>query len=205
VTRRLAALIALSIVGGCTSGPPPPVDARPYEDQIVAFRAEKDLYFRTDRESPLKPEDRASFTGLPYFPIDPALRVPASLREEPANPPSIIDLQTTGLSDDRVRKVGSLGFTMGGTTYTLTAFAPADARTITRLFVPFGDATSGQDTYKGGRYLDLTRTTSGVYDLDFNRAYHPNCVYDVRWVCPIPPRENYLPIPIRAGERLPPS
>ena len=198
-------LIAAAIAAACTSGPPPPVDERPYDEQIASFRAEKDLYFRTSADSPLKPEDRAGFTGLSYFPVDRSLRVTASLREESANPPLIIDLQTTGLSADRVRKVGSLGFMIGGETYALTAFAPADARTVTRLFVPFGDATGGQETYKGGRYLDLTRTVSGVYDLDFNRAYHPNCVYDVRWVCPIPPRENRLEIPIRAGERLPPS
>lgn len=197
--------MAFSVGVGCTSGPPPPTDARPYEEQILAFRAEKDQFFRASDESPLPPEDRARFTGLPYYPIDPTLRVPASLREEPAIPPIIIDLQTTGAAADRVRKVGALGFTIGGTSYALTAFVPADARTVTRLFVPFGDATSGPETYKGGRYLDLTRTTSGVYDLDFNRAYHPNCVYDIRWVCPLPPRENRLTIPIRAGERLPPS
>lgn len=189
----------------CTSGPPPPVDARPYEDQIQSFRAEKDLYFRTAPESPLLPEDRAAFRGLPYYPIDSALRVPAFLTEERSNPPVLIDLQTSGVQPDRMRKVGTLGFTIDGVRHTLTAFAPADARTVRRLFVPFSDETAGMETYKGGRYLDLDRTPTGLYDLDFNRAYHPNCVYNVSWVCPIPPRENRLPVPIRAGERLPPQ
>jgi uncharacterized protein (DUF1684 family) len=73
-----------------------------------------------------------------------------------------------------------------------------------RLFVPFGDLTNGAETYKGGRYLDLDRTPTGLYDLDFNRAYHPYCVYDPSYVCPVPPRENRLTVAIRAGERLGP-
>jgi uncharacterized protein (DUF1684 family) len=85
----------------------------------------------------------------------------------------------------------------------LTAFAPAEATVITRLFVPFGDLTNVDETYRGGRYLDLQRTPTGVYDLDFNQAYHPYCVYNVNYVCPLPPRENRLTVAIRAGERLP--
>ena len=202
---RLLSVIVVVLAAACTSGPPPPVDERPYEEQILAFRAEKDLYYRTSPDSPLLPQDRAGFAGLPYYPVDPALRVPAYLTEERSDPPVVIELQTSGPTPDRMRRVGSLGFTINGAAHTLTAFAPAGARTVTRLFVPFGDATGGTETYKGGRYLDLDRTKTGFYDLDFNRAYHPNCVYNVRWVCPIPPRENRLPIDIRAGERLPPQ
>jgi uncharacterized protein (DUF1684 family) len=204
VTHRLL-VIALAAAAACTSGPPPPVDDRPYEEQILEWRAQKDFFFRNDGDSPLLPQDRASFTGLPYYPIDRALRVPAFLTEERTTPPVIIALQTTGAGPDQMRKVGTLGFTVNGQPLTLAAFAPPDVRVITRLFVPFGDATSGTETYKGGRYLDLDRTPTGLYDLDFNRAYHPNCVYNIAWICPIPPRENRLPVPIRAGERLPPA
>jgi uncharacterized protein (DUF1684 family) len=74
---------------------------------------------------------------------------------------------------------------------------------MARLFVPFGDLTSTVDeTYKGGRYLDLDRTPTGLYDLDFNRAYHPYCVYSSDYDCPVPPRENRLAVAIRAGEKL---
>lgn len=205
MSRRLTLAALLLTAAACTSGPPPPVDARPYEEQIQDWRARRDFFFRNGSDSPLLPEDKATFTGLPYYAIDPALRVPAFLTEERSNPPVIIELPTSGSQPDRMRRVGTLGFTVDGETHTLTAFAPADMRVITRLFVPFGDATSGTETYKGGRYLDLDRTPTGLYDLDFNRAYHPNCVYNVSWVCPIPPRENRLPIPIRAGERLPPQ
>jgi uncharacterized protein (DUF1684 family) len=73
---------------------------------------------------------------------------------------------------------------------------------MTRLFVPFSDLTSGTETYPAGRYLDLERTATGLYLVDFNRAYHPYCYYDPSYDCPFPPPENRLAVPIRAGERL---
>ena len=69
------------------------------------------------------------------------------------------------------------------------------------LFIPFLDATSGVETYEGGRYIDLTENTSGMYDLDFNRAYNPYCAYNPEYSCPAPPKDNTLPTPIRAGEK----
>jgi uncharacterized protein (DUF1684 family) len=66
----------------------------------------------------------------------------------------------------------------------------------------FTDLTSGAETYGGGRYIDLVRNVSGLYELDFNRAYNPYCYYNESYECPLPPRENRLPIAIRAGERL---
>jgi hypothetical protein len=98
--------------------------------------------------------------------------------------------------------VGTLGFTVNGTPLTLVAFADLESTSMNRLFVPFTDTTSGTDTYGGGRYLELEKTPTGLYDLDFNRAYHPFCVYNPTFDCPIPPKENRLPIAIRAGERL---
>src|SRR6185295_14931363 len=71
------------------------------------------------------------------------------------------------------------------------------------LFVPFLDRTSGSETYGAGRYLDIEPDEDGTYALDFNLAYHPSCVYDDRFSCPLTPAENRLDIPIEAGERLP--
>ena len=94
----------------------------------------------------------------------------------------------------------SSGFSVRGESYKLVAFAENDS--LTRLFVPFGDLTNGGETYRGGRFLDLDRTSTGFYDLDFNKAYNPYCVYNPTYICPLPPRESRLPIPIRAGELL---
>ena len=102
----------------------------------------------------------------------------------------------------QMRRVGSLAFTLKGQPLTLTAFVDASENDMRRLFVPFGDLTNGSETYQGGRYLDLDRTATGVYDLDFNRAYHPYCLFNSGYDCPVPPRENRLALPIRAGERL---
>jgi uncharacterized protein (DUF1684 family) len=197
------ALVAAGAIAACTSGPPlPVVDAKPYEQQVQAARAEKDAAFRTSSDSPIPAAARASFAGLPYFAIDPAYRVPAVLTENPGGPGSVISLPTSSTELRKMRKVGALGFALAGATYTLTAFVDADAPDMRRLFVPFGDLTNGGETYKGGRYLDLDRTPTGLYDLDFNRAYHPFCVYDQAYVCPVPPRENRLTVSIKAGERL---
>jgi hypothetical protein len=194
-------IASISLLSACSSGPAP-IDDRPYERQIAAYRADKDAAFRSSNDSPIPADKRAAFTALAYFPIDPAYRVPAFLTEDRTGSPVIIELETSKGKRDRLRRVGTLGFTLQGETQRLTAFANVNATTMDRLFVPFGDLTSNKETYGGGRYLDLTRTGSGLYDLDFNRAYHPFCVYNYDWECPVPPRENRLAVAIRAGERL---
>lgn len=202
--RKLAAalvgILVTAAVTSCTSGPPPPVDTRPYEEQVLAWRAAKDAQFRAGPGSPLLEADRAAFTGLSYYPVDPSFQVPAALVEDRSGPPVIILLATSLDTLRRMQKVGTLDFTLHGARLQLTAFAD-EGGSVDRLFVPFGDRTNGTETYGGGRYLDLDRTPTGLYDLDFNRAYYPYCVYNIAYECPVPPRENRLDVLIRAGER----
>ena len=99
-----------------------------------------------------------------------------------------------------MRKVGTLEFLLKGQPLKLSAFL--EVGVADRLFVAFTDLTSGTETYPGGRYLDLDRNPTGIYEIDFNRAYHPYCYYDPTYDCPYPPPENRLNVPIRAGERL---
>ena len=199
---RVAFVAAATLATACTSGPPPPADDRPYEQRIVEARQEKDAQFKAadNPYSPVPAASRAAFSGVPYYPVQPEFRVPASLTEVRSNPPVVIALTNSAHQIEQKVKVGTLTFTLGGKPYALSAFAEND--NVQRLWVPFRDLTSGIETYGGGRYLDLERTATGVYDLDFNRAYHPSCVYDISWVCPYPPSENRLPVAIRAGERL---
>lgn len=166
-----------------------------------AWRADKDRFMRESKESPIPKEARATFPPLTYFPIDPAYRVPASLTVAPAG--QGLELPTSTGVRRKMRRVGTLHFTLNGQELTLTAFVDADENDMRHLFVPFSDITNGNETYPGGRYLDLDRTATGIYDLDFNRAYHPFCVFNSSYECPYPPRENRLAIPVRAGERLP--
>jgi uncharacterized protein (DUF1684 family) len=104
-----------------------------------------------------------------------------------------------------MRRVGILEFHLLGEPMTLSAFVEVGAPDNNSLFVPFGDPTNGEETYPAGRYLDLSVTPTGIYDLDFNFAYHPFCYFDERFDCPFPPPENQLESVVLAGERLPQS
>lgn len=172
---------------------------RPYPDQIAAWRADKDQFMRS-AQSPVPPERRDGFAPLAYFPVDPEYRVPASLELMPGN--DVMEMPTSTGQRRQMRRIGRLQFTLKGRPETLTAFVDATENDMRRLFVPFGDLTNGLETYQGGRYLDLDRTATGIYDLDFNRAYHPFCLYNPTYDCPVPPPENRLKIPVRAGEKL---
>ena len=195
VLRTTPLLLALLFLAACSSGP------ADYPDEIAAWRAEKDEFMRKSDQSPVPPEKRAAFPPLPYYPIDEEYRVPAALQI--AKTDQIIELGTSTGVPRRMRRIGTLAFRLKSHPLVLTAFADVDDSQLRRLFVPFGDLTNGTETYPGGRYLDLDRTASGVYDLDFNRAYHPFCVFDPKYECPIPPQENRLKVPIKAGEKLP--
>lgn len=199
--RLLLVVFVIGVMVACTSGPQP-MDDTSHDQDILAWRAKKDAMLKSDPESPLLPEDRASFAGLPYFPINSMYRMPSRLEEDRSNT-MVIELSTSAQEKRRMQRVGVLRFTFNGTPLALTAFADEGTTVVARLFVPFGDLTSGTTTYGGGRYLDLGRTPTGLYDLDFNRAYHPYCVYNISYVCPVPPRENRLDVAIYSGEKLP--
>ena len=191
---RYLALVVLFALAACTAAPVP------YGQEVANWRAEKDEFMRGSSQSPVLPADRASFAPLVYFPVEPEYRVPAALRVNPTG--DILEMPTSTGDRRRMRRIGTLGFTLKGQELTLTAFVDAAENDMRRLFVPFGDATNGTESYTGGRYLDLNRTASGVYDLDFNRAYSPFCYYNPTYDCPVPPRENRLHVPVRAGERM---
>ncbi|HSC26440.1 MAG TPA: DUF1684 domain-containing protein, partial [Vicinamibacterales bacterium] len=188
------ALAGVVLAAGCGSR------AVPYEEEVAGWRVEKDRFMRESSESPVPSPDRATFPPLLYFPISAEYRVPASL--EVIQTEDVIEMSTSTGQRRRMRRIGKLDFTLKGERRTLTAFVDASARDMRRLFVPFGDLTNGTETYPGGRYLDLDRTATGIYDLDFNRAYHPFCVFNSAYDCPVPPRENRLEVPVRAGEKL---
>lgn len=192
--RVVWALVALLGLGACTAR------EIPYEEEIAAWRADKDRFMRESPESPVVAADRTAFPQLPYFPVNPEYRVPASLAVARAD--DILEMSTSTGQRRRMQRIGALEFTLKGQPLKLTAFAEEGDTQLRRLFVPFRDLTSGTETYPGGRYLDLDRTATGVYDLDFNRAYHPFCLFNATYDCPVPPRENRLTIPVRAGEQL---
>jgi uncharacterized protein (DUF1684 family) len=168
------------------------------------WRAVRDDLFRTHPQSPLAAEARRGFTGAGYFPYDPALRVLADV--EPAEE-ELRDIAGSAGSSVRFRRFGLARFELGSAAqalelYWLEGYGGG-------VFLPFGDETSGGETYGGGRYvLDTVKGSDlGVSGdrlvLDFNFAYNPSCAYDPSWACPLTPPANRLKIAVRAGELTP--
>jgi uncharacterized protein (DUF1684 family) len=179
----------------------------------AAWRTARDDLFETHPQTPLKPEDRARFGGLSYFPYDPALRMVAKV--EPVTPPApnqlalAMQLPASVTPEFSFRLIGRVhlsGPLAGAVLPVLWMEGYAGG-----LFVPFRDATSGAETYGAGRYLiDTVKGADQGGDwsadelmLDFNLAYQPSCAYDPKWNCPLAPPESRLILPVRAGERLP--
>lgn len=199
--RGTIAVLLAAIATGCTSGAPPPEETdRDYVIRVESERSQKDEAFREQANQPVPPNKVGEFVPLKYFPPDPSYVVPAELRPSPER--TIVDMPTSTGKVRKQERVGMLEFTLKGQSLTLGAYVEAGAD-LNRLFVPFSDMTSGTETYSAGRYLELDRTASGVYTIDFNKAYNPWCYYNANFDCPYPPRESRLPLPIRAGERLP--
>ncbi len=191
------------------------------QETLRRFRAAKDALFAGHPQSALGAEARAGFGGLRYFPYAPALQVEATLTPlapEPPEPPDAPQQQfeASGPHTMRFQRAARVNFTLGETPAELTLYW-IDVYGG-GLFLAFRDATCPDESYGGGRYLFDTVKGSeliGLDDapgermgyaggrilLDFNYAYNPSCAYDARWVCPLAPRENRLPLAIRAGER----
>jgi hypothetical protein len=174
----------------------------PPEAGWTLWRETRDELFRSHPQSPLTPERRASFDGLDYWTYDPQARVLAELQEveAPAQP-----IESSGTEPILFRPFARASFELGGEPLTLevswlAAYGGG-------AFLCFRDATSGRESYGGGRYLldtvkgaDLGED-SGKLVLDFNFAYNPSCSYDPGWVCPLAPPANRLGVAVEAGER----
>ena len=140
------------------------------------------------------------YKGLQYFPIDLAYRYELPLTRNPEPDPVII-MSTLG-HRRRAERVGWFDFQVGGTACRLEATRLVEPGVGEHdLIVLFRDATSGTESYPLGRYVDPKRLPDGRYVLDFNTAYNPACAYSDHYNCPIPPKANTLPVPVRAGEK----
>ena len=167
---------------------------------IQAARKEKDAFFKSDPKAPLIPEQQKVFKGLRYFAPTEEFFVDAAF-DQAEKPDTIIMLTSKSNDKRRYLRYGFFTFTLGDSTYKLTAFKPLGVAT-TALFVPFGDATNDRSTYGAGRYLDIEEEVgTDEYILDFNAAYNPYCAYNHSYSCPLVPAENILKVSIKAGEK----
>ncbi|WP_178916063.1 DUF1684 domain-containing protein [Natronomonas gomsonensis] len=172
-----------------------------WKTAIREDREAKDEYFGTNPHSPIPPEERDAFEGLSYYGLDDSYRFELPLHEHDDKETVTVATSTDG--EREYLRWGEFRFEVDGEAVILQAYKsdPDDDR----LWVPFRDTTSGEDTYGAGRYLDLEpethRTDDGTWILDFNEAYNPTCAYSDQYECPLPPTENWLEVPIEAGEK----
>lgn len=143
---------------------------------------------------------------LHFYPANIAFKVECKF--EKSTDTAIIAMKTSGtkIPVKDFKRYGKLSFTIHDTLLQLTVYRSSGAVAAEYkdyLFIPFTDLTSGNESYGGGRYIDILTTDirNNKLQLDFNKAYNPYCAYTTGYNCPIPPRENNLPIAVLAGER----
>jgi hypothetical protein len=165
-------------------------------DPLQDFRAEKDRFFSESNHSPLTREQKEAFGGLNYFDDNPELRLEVDIK--PFESHDEILMQTSTGEAQSFRRYGKFSFEVQGEHAELTFYANRHG-----FFLPFIDSLAGKETYPAGRYLEPEVLPNGRFRVDFNLAYNPYCAYNDQWSCPLPPAENRLKVPIRAGEKLP--
>jgi uncharacterized protein (DUF1684 family) len=167
------------------------------------WRAQRDVLFRTHSQTPLALDVLPTWSGIDSYAYDPSWRIDAVVE---ACEPRRFGADHSGPGSTPLIPFGRVNFRAGATDVALSLFWLDTYGG--GVFLPFRDATNGDTTYGGGRYLldtakgaDLGHDGAGVV-IDFNYAYHPSCVHDSRWSCPLAPPENTLPVAVTAGERL---
>lgn len=172
-----------------------------WKEDIKEQRQQKEEYFARNPRSPIPPDQRDGFDGLSYYPVEEDYRFELELEEFDDKDRVTVGTSTGG--EQEYLEWGEFTFEVDGETVSLRAYKSDPHED--RLWVPFRDETSGEETYGAGRYLDLEadthRTDDGKWILDLNEAYNPTCAYSDRYECPLPPTENWLEVPIEAGEK----
>lgn len=180
-----------------------PVDLRDdretEEDQLIVGDIRLNIHVSGDRRSlrvrdPNGPLAR-DFRGFSWFPISPNYRVIGHLIRDPE--PQTLKVVNTYGDVDEYKSEGIVEFTIEGRTVHLRPFTTRP----NRLYFVFRDASSGQETYETARFLYADLHDDGTTLLDFNEAYNPPCAFNPHTTCPIPMRENQLPVKILAGEK----
>lgn len=167
-----------------------------YEDKIIERRIRYDKAFKNSPHSPLLEEQKKNFKEMSHFPIDERYRVVAKF-EENSNHEEITIL--TSMGDERkYYRYGSFEFEFDEVKNKLTVFRPIDGD---YFFLPFKDKTTGEESYKEGRYVELEKLSHGEIIVDFNTAYNPLCAYNDITNCTKVPKENILEITIPAGQK----
>lgn len=169
--------------------------------EVIEFQKKLNSEFRDPATSPLPDRFRKDFSGLEFFVPDTNFRVVATLVRTPDALPFLMPTSTDRKSEEVV--YGIAQFTLNGKKQQLEVYQNRELMQqddyVDYLFLPFLDPTNGEETYGGGRYIDLRVPEGDILIIDFNKAYNPYCAYNKKYSCPLVPRVNELKIPIKAG------
>jgi uncharacterized protein (DUF1684 family) len=168
--------------------------------KLDGFRQRKDVFFKEHAQSPLSDAQKIVFTHLNYFPENADLRLALDIDTAGEGIGEEVTIGTVSGEAKQYVRAGRVHFEVERQPVSLTVFKE---QTRGNYFVPFRDTTAGQETYEVGRYLEPKLLPDGRLSMDFNLVYNPYCAYNTGWACPIPPFENVVKAPIRAGETLP--
>lgn len=170
----------------------------------TAWQKKMNADFKDASKSPLKNKDRKNFSSLDFFEYDETFKVDAFLLATPDSDYFKMKTNTDELREERV--YGILSFEINGELYQLNVYQGKESLETPGyedyLFLPFLDNTNGEETYGGGRYIDLRIPEGDSIVIDFNEAYNPYCAYNEKFSCPIVPRENYMNLKITAGVKV---
>jgi hypothetical protein len=175
-------------------------DGKEYEAEISKERQAKNDFMRSSAESPFGAEKK-NFKGLNYFPVDPNYRISAKVVS--IENKKVVVLPTSDNLEKKYLEYAFVEFELHEESCKLLILEIMEEGPYRgTLFLAFADATSANETYGAGRYLDVKKTpgASSVI-LDFNQSYNPYCAYSENFSCPFPPKENILKAAVKAGER----
>jgi len=170
-----------------------------YNINITKIRNEKDVYFKESEDSPIT--NKELFRGLDYFEIAAKYKVNARLAL--IDTLSIVKVLRNDGKLTKYKRFANASFKLDNLEHSIVLLKLLDeSEEDGSLFLPFTDLTNGKETYKSGRYIDLHyKEGQNTMEIDFNLSYNPYCVYNYKYSCPIPPRENFIQTPILAGEK----
>ncbi|MGB5376938.1 DUF1684 domain-containing protein [Muriicola sp.] len=202
-------LILILVIAGCGDG-------KKYHDEqstemlesldtdvasIIEFQKKLNKEFSDPETSPLPDRYRKDFKGLDFFEPDTSYAVKATFLRTPDAMPFLMPTNTERMSMEVI--FGIVTFQLKGNTYELEVYQNEELKSQEGLedylFLPFTDATNGEETYGGGRYIDLKIPEGDLMVIDFNKAYNPYCAYNKKYSCPLVPKQNSLDIEIFAG------
>lgn len=169
-----------------------------YIQEIKEDRESKQSFMASNSASPFR-KGEIPFDSLRYFPPNPEYRVKATL--SPVTMNKLMQLPTTTGEQEKFIKHSTAEFTIDGVPCRALLLESGELAAPKQLFLFFVDETSTRSTYGGGRYLDVDYPEGNTVTLDFNKAYNPYCAYNETYSCPVPPRQNNLPVAIKAGEK----